>query len=66
MESIFGFFESLFKNFTWGRLTFVAFTLLLAAGSVLIYEAYTGHLSLRKKLTLCPRTRLVSYILKGL
>lgn len=48
MESIFGFFESLFKNFTWGRLTFVVIALFLAAGSLLTYEIYTGQLKLNR------------------
>ncbi|WP_333796635.1 hypothetical protein [Rheinheimera sp.] len=48
MESIFGFFESLFKNFTWGRLTFIVLTFLLAAACLLTYESYTGYLKLNR------------------
>ena len=48
MESIFGFFESLFKNFTWGRLTFVALAFILTTGSLVTYEAYTGYLKLTR------------------
>lgn len=48
MESIFGFFENLLKNFTWGRLTFLAFALLLAGGGLFVYEAYTGTFKLNR------------------
>lgn len=48
MESIFRFFESLFENFTWGRFTFLIFTLIMIAGSVVIYEVYTNHFKLNR------------------
>jgi hypothetical protein len=48
MESIFSFFESLFKNFTWGRLTFLMFTVTVLAGSIVIYELYTSHFKLNR------------------
>lgn len=48
MESIFSFFESLFKNFTWGRFTFLVFTVAILAGGVAIYELYTGHFKLNR------------------
>ncbi|WP_146130264.1 hypothetical protein [Vreelandella songnenensis] len=48
MESIFRFFESLFKNFTWGRFTFLIFALIMSAGSVVIYEVYTNHFKLNR------------------
>ncbi|PMU11848.1 MULTISPECIES: hypothetical protein [unclassified Pseudomonas] len=48
MESIFGFFESLFKNFTWGRLTFLAFSILLTVGGLFVYESYTGNFKLNR------------------
>lgn len=48
MESIFRFFESLFKDFTWGRFTFLIFALIMIAGSVVIYEVYTNHFKLNR------------------
>lgn len=48
MESIFKFFESLFKNFTWGRFTFLILTLIMVAGSVVLYEVYTSHFKLNR------------------
>ncbi len=48
MESIFGFFENLFKDFTWGRLTFLALSLILTAGGLFTYESYTGHFKLNR------------------
>ncbi|RON75160.1 hypothetical protein BK675_02520 [Pseudomonas fluorescens] len=46
MESVFSFFESLFKNFTWGRLTFLIFAIIIASGGIFFYEAYTNHFKL--------------------
>lgn len=51
MESIFSFFESLFKDFTWGRLTFLTITILLMCGSLFIYESYTGSFRLKRVTT---------------
>ena len=48
MESIFNFFESLFKNFTWGRFTFLIFAVVVLGGSVALYELYTGHFKLNR------------------
>ncbi|WP_154660103.1 hypothetical protein [Pseudomonas parafulva] len=48
MESIFGFFENLFKDFTWGRLTFLAFTIILMCSGLFIYESYTGRFKLNR------------------
>lgn len=48
MESIFGFFENLLKDFTWGRLTFLAFALLLMGGGLFVYESYTGTFKLNR------------------
>lgn len=48
MESIFSFFESLFKNFTWGRFTFLMFTITVLAGSIVVYELYTSQFKLNR------------------
>jgi len=48
MESIFGFFENLVKDFTWGRLTFLAFAILLMGGGLFVYESYTGTFKLNR------------------
>lgn len=48
MESIFKFFESLFKNFTWGRFTFLILTLIMIAASIVVYEVYTSHFKLNR------------------
>lgn len=48
MESIFSFFENLFKNFTWGRLTFLFCVVVLAIGSLFVYESYTSSFKLKR------------------
>lgn len=48
MESIFNFFDNLFKNFTWGRFTFLIFTVVILIGSVAAYELYTSHFKLKR------------------
>ena len=48
MESIFNFFENLFRNFTWGRLTFLVFSIMIICGGAIIYESYTNHFKLKR------------------
>lgn len=48
MESVFNFFESMFKNFTWGRFTFLVFAILIVASGAFVYEAYTSHFKLSR------------------
>jgi hypothetical protein len=48
METIFTFFESLFKNFTWSRFTFLVFALASTGAGLYFYESYTSHFKLTR------------------
>lgn len=48
METILNFFESLFKNFTWSRLSAIAAILTISAGGFVAYELYSNNIKLKR------------------
>ncbi|PPS61821.1 hypothetical protein [Pseudomonas sp. BRM28] len=48
METIFNFFQSFLRDFTWSKLTFLIVVIAISVGGLIAYEIYTSHFKLSR------------------